>query len=471
MANPNWGLLTKSQVDNEKVEEAIARLILVHEEDEDSHLGVGESLQSHKASEIIDHIAESIVNDKIQPLARAYTAIVSDIAGDFVDIQDAIDYVVGLGGGSILITAGTYEISASLVVTGNNVEIFGEGPLTILHAANGLNNSILKVMGPYTSYSRNIVADLKISGNQANQTSGYGVTCGAADSVLRNLEITDCKEGGVYLGGVRNTVFGCNIHNNSGQGIYASNSVYAMVTQNYVKTHSSCGIYFNSGNHNSIFNNKIDGAISGVRLSNGETKSLITGNSIVNCTGQGILMQDNVSSSAVDGNFIESCLVGVQMTAFAGGYCLFNIVSNNVIRLSNNYAIELWNNTDVVGRVSQNTVIGNTIESTSRDAIRLLGVRFNTVVGNTIDKSSFGATNTYCDIFISDNGRGTPTHSDYNSVDSNNINCSDTPKSKYCIRENSASENYNLVVGNIAQNAVTANISLQGANSVAANNI
>ena len=61
----SWGLLPKSQIDDETIEEAIDRLIAVHEADEAAHLGVGESLQSHKASEIIDHAALSIVQDKI----------------------------------------------------------------------------------------------------------------------------------------------------------------------------------------------------------------------------------------------------------------------------------------------------------------------------------------------------------------------------------------------------------------------
>ncbi len=65
MSVPNWGLLAKSQEDNETIEQAIARLIAVHEADETSHLGTGESLQSHKASEIIDHAARSIVFDKL----------------------------------------------------------------------------------------------------------------------------------------------------------------------------------------------------------------------------------------------------------------------------------------------------------------------------------------------------------------------------------------------------------------------
>jgi len=52
-------------MDNEKIEEAIARLIAVHNDDETSHLDTGQSLQSHKASQIIDHLAASIVADKI----------------------------------------------------------------------------------------------------------------------------------------------------------------------------------------------------------------------------------------------------------------------------------------------------------------------------------------------------------------------------------------------------------------------
>jgi len=60
-----WGLLAKSLVDNETIEQAIGRLIAVHNDDETSHLEVGQSLQSHKISEIIDHAAESIISDKI----------------------------------------------------------------------------------------------------------------------------------------------------------------------------------------------------------------------------------------------------------------------------------------------------------------------------------------------------------------------------------------------------------------------
>lgn len=60
-----WGMLQKSQIDSETIEEAIDRIVASHETDPDSHLGEGESLQSHKASEIIDHVVGSVVADKL----------------------------------------------------------------------------------------------------------------------------------------------------------------------------------------------------------------------------------------------------------------------------------------------------------------------------------------------------------------------------------------------------------------------
>ena len=65
MSDPNWGMLSKAQDDAETIEEAIARLIAVHEADEEAHLGTGDSLQSHKAADIIDHLARSVVRDKL----------------------------------------------------------------------------------------------------------------------------------------------------------------------------------------------------------------------------------------------------------------------------------------------------------------------------------------------------------------------------------------------------------------------
>jgi len=64
--DPTWEHLAKNAVDAEKIEEAIQRIVEEHNEDSEAHLGEGQSLTSHRASEIIDHLAQSIVADKIK---------------------------------------------------------------------------------------------------------------------------------------------------------------------------------------------------------------------------------------------------------------------------------------------------------------------------------------------------------------------------------------------------------------------
>jgi len=97
MANPVWGLLQKSLTDSTTIETRVDEKIAEHEADEDSHLGVGESLQSHKAAVIIDHLAESIITDKLADLAVTGAKITNDqiVAKD---IRTAADVGVGVDG-------------------------------------------------------------------------------------------------------------------------------------------------------------------------------------------------------------------------------------------------------------------------------------------------------------------------------------------------------------------------------------
>lgn len=59
-----WGLLPKSQIDSETIEEAIIRLIGEHEEDPTAHTGENESLEAHRTEGILDHRAGSVLADK-----------------------------------------------------------------------------------------------------------------------------------------------------------------------------------------------------------------------------------------------------------------------------------------------------------------------------------------------------------------------------------------------------------------------
>lgn len=107
-----WGAMGESVTNPQTVMQAIAQGVDAHNNDPEAHLGPSQALQSHRAAEVIDHLAESVVNDKIQRAARAYVAVVgSGALGDFNNIQAAVAYATGLGGGTILIMPGTHYIT------------------------------------------------------------------------------------------------------------------------------------------------------------------------------------------------------------------------------------------------------------------------------------------------------------------------------------------------------------------------
>lgn len=87
MSQQTWDGLSKNATDDETIEQAIDRLIAVHESDSTSHLGVGESLQAHKNADVIDHPAFSILDDKfaydqnIYNLSFAYLSLYDKSAG------------------------------------------------------------------------------------------------------------------------------------------------------------------------------------------------------------------------------------------------------------------------------------------------------------------------------------------------------------------------------------------------------
>lgn len=90
MSVETWGQMAKSSDDAEKVEEAISRLIAEHEADPSAHLGAGESLEAHRANEVIDHPASSIVADKLSfneyVLSMPFTTLDGIFNGGGVDV-------------------------------------------------------------------------------------------------------------------------------------------------------------------------------------------------------------------------------------------------------------------------------------------------------------------------------------------------------------------------------------------------
>lgn len=214
-----WGDKPKSAVDPSTVDQEIDLKIQDHLDDPDAHLEVGQSLQSHKASEIIDHLARSIVTDKIKelavtpveqnPTAKFGDCVVAPADGDYTTIQDAL----AAGHKKIYIKSGTYIITDDIVLE-SGVQLIGENrESTVLDFDNSSN--IISVLGSEI----------------ANPIIGV---------YIRDLTIANCSLYGIHLNNCRDIYIEHNIFDNCVEPVYCNiddigindaNSIY--VRDNY----------------------------------------------------------------------------------------------------------------------------------------------------------------------------------------------------------------------------------------------
>lgn len=173
-----WGGLAKAQNDNERIEEAISRHTAEHNADETSHLLPGQSLQSHKASAIIDHLARSIVTDKLADFAITNEKI-ADLA--VTDIK-----IASLSANKI--TAGTID-AATINVINLNADNLTTGSLTGRTISTAPIGNFRLVMSSYTEFFR------------PNSITSYN----AAGTYLASIEFAsngDLRIGGEYDNGL-----------------------------------------------------------------------------------------------------------------------------------------------------------------------------------------------------------------------------------------------------------------------------
>jgi len=107
-----------------------------------------------------------------------------DGTDDDVEIQAAIDYVSSIGGGSIILTGGDYNIAKTIILK-NNIYLSGCG-----------TSSVLKWDGttPIGFISSSVTAkisDITINGEDKNGSSNYGIL--HANNSLNELVITNVK--------------------------------------------------------------------------------------------------------------------------------------------------------------------------------------------------------------------------------------------------------------------------------------
>lgn len=126
-------------------------------------------------------------------------------AAQHSDIQAAIDAANTVGGGTVLIGPGTFDVQLTIY---DNIHLVGAGiAATSLRLPDAANGAIIKSDGFDLLTGTNTqggmyqwsVCDMTLDGNKANNlTAGYGLQVYGADFRLNRLVIEDCRTNGIY---------------------------------------------------------------------------------------------------------------------------------------------------------------------------------------------------------------------------------------------------------------------------------
>jgi hypothetical protein len=128
-----------------------------------------------------DHLYETHINELRESIPA--TVVVGrtpncqyycDGIADDVQINQAIQAVIAVGGGRVFLMAGTYNLTAPIAINSSKVALVGTGMNTRLFVSNSANiQAAITITGTGTIlYS---VKNLYINGNNANQSFGDGI--------------------------------------------------------------------------------------------------------------------------------------------------------------------------------------------------------------------------------------------------------------------------------------------------------
>ena len=309
-----------------------------------------------------------------------------DGTNDQIEINNAIN-ALPTTGGEIVILDGTYNITAKINVTKNNVSIRGNGNATILKRM--YNNSTSEGIITLTSVSGCKIADLQVDGNKTSYSNNnnYGIF----------LEFTS-----------NNTITG-NTYNNNNYGIYSYGSSSNTITSNTCNNNSNYGIYlYNSSNSNTVTGNACnDNNNTGIYLVYSSNNNTVTGNTCYNNNfGSGIRLSES-SNNTVTGNTCNNSYygTGINISNSNDNTIISNICNNNKEK-----GINLEGS-------SNNTVTGNTCNNNNASGILLEDSSNNTVTGNTCIRGT-GLTTDYA--YSHDTIRLNYTDNNYNLISNNN---------------------------------------------------
>jgi len=163
-----WGDLQKSLDDDETIEQAIARVVAEHEADPAAHQGEGESLQNHKANEILDHPMGSVKNDKNSSYSFLYNLLFTD----FADWQKSAGFSRSYGGDVVFQSGSgtgnfnlTKEFNYHFTYINSSVSFYFSLD-TVLIAYDWNDNCYISFGLGYPAYNDNAFVGFEVKGNK-----------------------------------------------------------------------------------------------------------------------------------------------------------------------------------------------------------------------------------------------------------------------------------------------------------------
>ena len=314
---------------------------------------LGDALIGFKQSNAAGFLGNAVgrtVNAKLQESVsiKDFGAVGNGVANDTTAIQNAVNaaYAAGV---DLYIPPGTYLITSTITLANNSLTMYGEGWSSVIKKNAGVDGIV--ITGNYC-----VLRDFTVDGNSQNN-SGVGIK--GDDNRVKGLQVFGNNVHGIYRDGQattcrRNVVEQCYVHNNDGIGISCNTapdsftigcvstfnglegitddlpSYRSGIVGNYLSDNCQIGgvggIGIDQANNSAVTGNVVNNtqsSLPGICFQNnvGNTNyCTITGNSLTNNTGGGILMGGNTTS---------------------GFYCFDNVLAANTFQNNTTFDIRL----------------------------------------------------------------------------------------------------------------------------------
>jgi Pectate lyase superfamily protein len=302
-----------------------------------------------------------------------FGAVGNGIADDTAAIQSALTYINSIGGGTVFVPNGTYNISSEIQVY-SNTTFTGEGSSSTLYSLNTTRLNGVAARGTSASPFINVhIKNLSIKSSSVftsgvpNTNTGQGVTLVCCEqSSVENCFVSGWSDGGIFGDGCKYCYLTGNFVNATAQAIgfiaYSRNCYNNIVTNNAVTNTGTFNAihlegHFSGSSYNCYFTTIADNTVSsaynhGINIENAQYTSCV-GNTVFET---GLITTPQLSQSPW-GTSENPAPVDLRSAIFLFGSPYSSVVGN-ICNGTTNYAVIVGANSSnscVSGNISYNT--------------------------------------------------------------------------------------------------------------------